>query len=147
MNISESHSWVTHSLPKRSLEKISVRGICFVSTRYCPVLRCHQKSGSVIGRTLAAKITSMKIKSRSRRLERSMSTKPPCACSRIPTGENSILADCLMLHTNDRASTDLRYPRAAIALDKGCGRQLARPRHVRTSGPDWTNQHSRLREQ
>src|SRR5712691_9208092 len=122
MNISESHSWVTHSLPKRSAEKISVCGIFLVSTRYCPVLRCHQKSESVIGRALAAKITSMKIKTRSRRLERSMSTKPSGACSRIPTGENSMLSDCLML-----------TPSQVSELSKDCG---ANENHTQAAAGD-----------
>src|SRR5882672_1602096 len=60
MNTSDSHSCVTHSLPKRRIEKISVCGILLVSRMYCPVLRCHQKSGSVIGCEARVKITAMK---------------------------------------------------------------------------------------
>src|SRR6266498_553664 len=71
MKTSDSHSWVIHSLPNRKLEKMSVCGILLVSKMYWPVLRCHQKSGSVIGWAARIKINAMKSKTSSRRVDNS----------------------------------------------------------------------------
>ncbi len=90
MNTSDSHSCVTHSLPNRKLEKISVCGMFLLSKMCCPVLRCHQKSGSVMGWAERIKINAMKTKTSSRRVDR-MSPGSRLERAEISTTGSSVL--------------------------------------------------------
>src|SRR6266511_4319238 len=117
MKTSDSHSWVIHSLPNRKLEKMSVCGILLVSKMYWPVLRCHQKSGSVIGWAARIKINAMKSKTSSRRVDNSS------------TGFRLESAEILTIGSSVLIRLDLEYLPLPLGegRGRGPGRTLTKP--------------------
>ena len=61
-----------------------------VSRMYCPVLRCHQKCGSVIGWAARIKIKAMKAKASSRRVD-NISRGPRLVCAEFLTIRSFVL--------------------------------------------------------
>jgi len=65
-------------------------GMLLVSRIYCPVLRCHQKSGSVMGWAARIKIKAIKTKASSRRVD-NISSSPRLECVEFLTTTSLVL--------------------------------------------------------